>query len=70
MQPWQTTFLGHQALPRTLTLFELRHFFSFTEAEKQVLRSRQRRLNQLGAALHLGFIKMSGRHYHWLANTP
>ena len=61
MQPWQTTFLGHQALPRTLTPFELRYFFSFTEAEKQAIRSRRRHLNQLGAALHLGYIKMSGR---------
>ncbi len=61
MQPWQTTFLGNQALPRTLTPFELRHFFSFTEGEKQAIRSRRRHLNQLGAALHLGFIKMSGR---------
>ncbi len=61
MQPWQTAFLGHQALPRTLTPFELRYFFSFSEVEKQAIKSRRRHLNQLGAALHLGFIKMSGR---------
>ena len=61
MQPWQTTFLGHQALPRSLTPFELRYFFSFSVAEKQAIKSRRRHLNQLGAALHLGFVKMSGR---------
>ncbi len=41
--------------------FELRCFGSFSEAEKQAIQSRRRHLNQLGAALHLGFIKMSGR---------
>jgi hypothetical protein len=60
MQPWQLAFLGQHELPRELTLFELHYFFSFTDAERQAIGTRRRPLNQLGAALHLGFMKMSG----------
>lgn len=60
MQPWQLAFLGQHELPRELTSFELHYFFSFNDAERQTIRTRRRPLNQLGAALHLGFMKMSG----------
>ena len=60
MQPWQLAFLGQHELPRELTAFELRYFFSFNDAERRAIRTRRRPLNQLGAALHLGFMKMSG----------
>ncbi len=60
MQPWQLAFLGQHELPRELTSFELSYFFSFNDAERQAIRTRRRALNQLGAALHLGFMKMSG----------
>lgn len=60
MQPWQLAFLGKHELPRELTSFELHYFFSFNDIEKQAIRTRRRALNQLGAALHLGFMKMSG----------
>ncbi len=60
MQPWQLAFLGQHELPRELTSFELGYFFSFNDAEIQAIRARRRALNQLGAALHLGFMKMSG----------
>ncbi len=60
MQPWQLAFLGQHELPRELTSFELRYFFSFNDAERGAIRTRRRALNRLGAALHLGFMKMSG----------
>ncbi len=60
MQPWQLAFLGQHELPRELTTFELSYFFSFNDAERRAIRTRRRALNQLGAALHLGFMKMSG----------
>ena len=60
MQPWQLTFLGQHELPRGLTSFEFSYFFSFNDTERRVIRTRRRVLNQLGAALHLGFMKMSG----------
>jgi hypothetical protein len=60
MQPWQLAFLGQHELPCELTAFELRYFFSFNDAERRAIRTRRRPLNQLGAALHLGFMKMSG----------
>ena len=60
MQPWQLAFLGQHEMPRELTPFELGYFFSFNDAEIQAIRTRRRALNQLGAALHLGFMKMSG----------
>ncbi|MCP4901118.1 MAG: Tn3 family transposase, partial [bacterium] len=53
-------FLGQHELPRELTTFELSYFFSFNDAERRAIRTRRRALNQLGAALHLGFMKMSG----------
>ncbi len=60
MQPWQLAFLGRRELPIELTSFELHYFFSFSDDERQAIRTRRRALNQLGAALHLGFMKMSG----------
>jgi TnpA family transposase len=60
MQPWQLAFLGQHELPRELTAFELRYFFSFNDEERRAIRTRRRALNQLGAALHLGFMKISG----------
>jgi hypothetical protein len=42
------------------TSFHLRYLFSFNDAERRAIRTRRRPLNQLGAALHLGFMKMSG----------
>jgi TnpA family transposase len=60
MQPWQVPFLGQHELPSELTAFELSYFFSFNDAERLAIQTRRRPLNQLGAAVHLGFMKMSG----------
>ena len=54
-------YLGLKQLPRELTAFELEAFFSFTVAERQVIEDRRGPELQLGLALQIGFLRMSGR---------
>ena len=61
MDKWQATFLGLKQLPRELTAFELEAFFTFTAAELQVIEDRLGSELQLGLALQIGFLRMSGR---------
>jgi hypothetical protein len=48
-------------VPRNLTQFELNAFFSFSAAERKALMARRGVLNILCLALHVGFLRMSGR---------
>ena len=41
MQGWQTPYLGLRDLPRELTEFELRSFFSFSHAEFELIARRR-----------------------------
>src|SRR5450755_3887926 len=61
MQGWQTPYLGSQDIPRDLSGFELQAFFSFSRAERQQIEIRRGDLLRLGLALHIGFLRMSGR---------
>jgi len=61
MDKWQDTFLGLKRLPRELTAFELEAFFTFSEAEIRVIKDRRGPELQLGLALQIGFLRMSGR---------
>src|SRR5574338_651445 len=61
MRYWQTPFLGLRTVPRSLTQFELHAFFSFSAAERKALSATRSRLHRLGLALHVGFLRMSGR---------
>ena len=53
--------MGLKQLPRELTAFELEAFFTFTAAERQVIEDRRGSGLQLGLALQIGFLRMSGR---------
>lgn len=56
---WQQHLLGIDHFPSSLTDFEVEYFFSFNDEELRQIKSRRPHL-QLGAAIQLGFIKMTG----------
>jgi len=58
---WQKHFLGATGFSEDVTQFELRHFFSFEASEMEAIRTRRGDMHRLGAALHIGFLKMTGR---------
>jgi hypothetical protein len=61
MQGWQTPYLGLRELPREITEFELQAFFTFSRAERELIEARRGDNHKLGLALHIGFVRMSGR---------
>jgi hypothetical protein len=61
MQRWQESYLGLREVPRELSEFELQAFFTFSSAERAVIDRRRGPALKLGLALHLGFVRMSGR---------
>ncbi len=54
------TYLGWRRFPRELTGFEARRFFSFNASDRRELRVRYTRRLRLGAALQLGFVRLTG----------
>jgi len=48
-------------LPRELSAFELRAFFTFSPAEREVIEARRNDALKLRLALRIGFLRMSGR---------
>ncbi|MCA3231754.1 MAG: DUF4158 domain-containing protein, partial [Cupriavidus sp.] len=61
MQGWHTTFLGMRGLPRDISDFEMKAFFTFDGAERDAINARRGDSHKLGLALHIGFLHMSGR---------
>ena len=61
MQGWQTSYLGLRDLPRELSEFELQAVFSFGRNELELIARRRGDNHKLGLALHIGFVRMSGR---------
>ncbi len=61
MDMWQATFLGLKRLPRELSGFEIEAFFTFTAAERESIGARRQAPLNLGLALQIGFLRMSGR---------
>lgn len=61
LKGWQKHFLGASGFAADVTQFELRHFFSFNASELKAIRSRRNHEHRLGSALHIGFLKMTGR---------
>lgn len=61
MQGWQTTYLGLKELPREISGFELQYFFTFGRPEREVIDGRRGAIHRLGLALHIGFLRMTGR---------
>jgi hypothetical protein len=70
MQGWQTPYLGLRDLPREITDFELQSFFSFGQAELELISRRRGDNHKLGLALHIGFVRMSGRPLNSVRAVP
>ena len=70
MQNWHTTYLGLKELPRELSAFELQAFFTFSRAERTVIDSRHGATHKLGLALHMGFLRLSGRSLNAVRIVP
>jgi hypothetical protein len=54
------SYLGWHRFPRDMSAFEMRHFFSFSAVNRRELRVRYPGRLRLGAALQLGFVRMTG----------
>ena len=61
MQSWRVGFLGIESIPAWLGEFEVEQFFRLSPAEISTVRTRRGSDSQLGLALHIGFLRMSGR---------
>ena len=70
MQGWQTPYLGLRDLPRELAEFGLQAFFSFSRAELELIERRRGDNHKLGLALHIGFVRMSGRPLNSVRAVP
>lgn len=64
------TYLGWRKFPRELTGFEARRFFTFSAADRRELRIRYTRRLRLGAALQLGFVRLTGTTLDALDYVP
>ena len=53
MQGWHTTFLGMRGLPRDISDFEMKAFFTFDGAERDAINARRGDSHKLGLALHI-----------------
>lgn len=70
MQNWHTTYLGLKDIPRELSTFELQVFFTYSKAEREVIDARYGAPHKLGLALHIGFLRLSGRSLKALRVVP
>ncbi len=60
LPPWQLPLLGLREFPDELTAFEISYVFHFSPEEYEAIATRRGALHRLAAAVHLGFIKMTG----------
>jgi Domain of unknown function (DUF4158) len=54
------SYFGSRRFPREMSTFEVRRFFTLSSDDRHVLRRRFRSRSRLGAALQLGFVRMTG----------
>ena len=70
MQGWQSPYLGLRDVPGEFTEFELHAFFSFSRGELELIGRRRGDSLKLGLALHIGFVRMSGRPLNSVRAVP
>ena len=70
MQGWQTPYLGQREIPREFSQFELQAFFTFSASEHELIARRRGDSLKLGLALHVGFVRMSGRPLNSVRVVP
>lgn len=61
MEHWRTPYLGLREIPAGLDDFELTTFFTYSAEERAIIFARRQGLHRLAVALHIGFVRMSGR---------
>ena len=61
MDYWRLAYLGMRQMPRELSEFELATFFSYSPKERALIEARRSHLYRLAVAVHIGFIRMTGR---------
>ncbi|XDA04449.1 DUF4158 domain-containing protein (plasmid) [Cupriavidus sp. Agwp_2] len=61
MDHWQLAYLGVRQIPRELSEFELATFFTFSAKERALIDARRSHLYRLACAVHIGFVRMTGR---------
>ena len=61
MEHWRQAYLGMRSIPHTLNEFELATFFTFSAKERELINARRKRLYRFALALHIGFVRMTGR---------
>ncbi|MFS8979338.1 DUF4158 domain-containing protein [Cupriavidus necator] len=61
MDHWRLAYLGMRQIPRELSEFELATFFTYSPKERALIDARRSALYRLAVAVHIGFIRMTGR---------
>src|ERR1700735_3650970 len=64
------SYLGNRRFPREMNSFEVRRYFTLSSDDRLVLRHRFRSRSRLGAALQLGFVRMTGTTLDALDYVP
>ena len=70
MQGWQTPYLGLRNIRREFTEFELQASFGFSQEELERIGRRRGDSLRLGLALHIGFLRMTGRPLNSVRAVP
>ena len=60
MRRIHSTYLGRTTIPRDLTDFEMREFFTLSAADRRAIRGAIRSRLRLPVALQVGFLRMTG----------
>lgn len=61
MDHWRLAYLGMRQIPRELSEFELATFFTYSPKERALIDARRSPWYRLVVAVHIGFIRMTGR---------
>jgi TnpA family transposase len=70
MHDWQLAYLGRHTFPAELTDFELRQTFTFDAEERENIRRAFRSRLRIGAALQLGFLRLTGTTLNSIQYVP
>jgi hypothetical protein len=70
MRAFQAAYIGRHEFPKNLSEFELRQWFTFDERDRRCIRKAFRSRYWIGAALHLGFLAMTGTTLGSLEYVP
>jgi hypothetical protein len=60
MRAFQAAYTGRHEFPKNLSEFEPRQWFTFDERDRRCIRKAFRSHYWMSAALHLGFLAMTG----------